>query len=228
MFNPLKALTYIENLAKAISHYPSGFRKPGGVLGNFEDNQAGFYQRNFFDALRDCGFRKTPFQLVFPDQVAGLVGSLDGKKEVHVRFYEDGAVAAEVEGKRFGLEHWDERTDSLDVLEELVQTTMHSYSPNLQEGIRKQFSVKHYESVECEEFGPRFWGPVGLGLRTFFVLHYPVVLTISGYLISEGRFYEAAEPSFIAALETLYILANLELPTQQQPVRHQQSSQQPS
>ena len=145
----MKFLEFMLDTIHAAYLYPSGLTKPSVARGYFSDTEHGNYQRIFFDALLSCGFKRTYFQLVFPRQTAGLIRKIDPPQnemdEIHVRFYDDGAIAAELEYGRFSLGHWREkRESSSSILEEILHTELFALSASTQEGIRKQFAQREY------------------------------------------------------------------------------------
>ena len=99
-----------QDLLYGASKYPSGLLRPDVVRGHFEKNDFGDVQQLFYHQLLDGGFRRTPWQLVFPGQTAGIVMRIDqlpsGVNECHVRFYGDGTIDPELEVHRWGSTHW--------------------------------------------------------------------------------------------------------------------------
>lgn len=60
-----------------------------------------------YAALMDLGFRETIWQFVYSGQIGGLVRTYGrGLIEVHIRFFEDDAIFAELEIGRTGLAHF--------------------------------------------------------------------------------------------------------------------------
>lgn len=62
--------------------------------------------RSIYQKLRELGFQETKWQYIYDGQVAGIVlPYLDGRNEVHVRFYED-RIFAELEIGRAYVSHF--------------------------------------------------------------------------------------------------------------------------
>ena len=112
----MRILQYLADTAHAVREYPFGWIKSSVVCGYFSDDENGKYQQVFFDALLAHGFTRTYWQLVFPGQTAGLIRKIDPPQnemdEIHVRFYDDGVIAAELEYGRFSVGHWREKRES--------------------------------------------------------------------------------------------------------------------
>lgn len=126
--------------------YPNGFTRPKVTLGYFETSGTGILQRLFFDELLGFSFYRTPFQLVFPGQTAGLVRKAGLGIEHHVRFYDDGAIDCEQEILRFGLDHYaGQREHRLDVLEGLLQASI--IGKDWGEQIKPLFKAKNYDEM---------------------------------------------------------------------------------
>ena len=99
-------------------------------LGIFAKDERAEHQKIFFEQLLGLNFRRTPWQLVFPGQTAGLVKrippDLDGINEYHVRFYNDGIVDCEREVDRFSRSHWaGPRHQGTELLETLLGEMCH-------------------------------------------------------------------------------------------------------
>ncbi len=145
----MKFLEFMLDTIHAAYLYPSGLTKPSVARGYFSDTEHGNYQQIFFDALLSAGFERTYFQLVFPGQTAGLIRKIDppqdGMNEIHVRFYDDGIIAAELEYGRFSLGHWREkRESSVCVLENILTRELCHLAPCVQEKLREQFAQREY------------------------------------------------------------------------------------
>ncbi len=130
-----------------LHHFPNGLTNPSVWRGYFADDKTGRVQRKLFDILlEEEDFRRTPFQLVFPGQTAGLIkqtfnykksdneerygadcvnGIDDGIDEAHVRFYRNpdgtGTIDAELEAGRFCAGHYNTRIDGNFFLEEIIK-----------------------------------------------------------------------------------------------------------
>jgi hypothetical protein len=71
----------------------------GEALSNSEDIR-------IYRALKELGFRETPWQLIFDGQIGGLVFPYNrGSNEIHVRFYQD-RIFAELEFSRSSIFHF--------------------------------------------------------------------------------------------------------------------------
>ncbi|MSR85967.1 hypothetical protein EXS74_01060 [Candidatus Woesearchaeota archaeon] len=109
----------------ATTKYPNGFTQPKVTLGYFDNSGVGVLQRMFFDELLGFSFYRTPWQLVFPGQTAGLVRKAGVSIEHHVRFYNDGIIDLEEEHGRFRFSHYTgKREHRKDVLEGLLQASV--------------------------------------------------------------------------------------------------------
>lgn len=109
--NPDKNLfSYILDVWYGMTQFPSGWAKPAVVRGYFDECQDGELQERFFTALLDQGFKRTPWQLILPEQTAGLIKKIEttpeGGNQFHVRFYSDGTIDCELEAHNFSLSHW--------------------------------------------------------------------------------------------------------------------------
>ncbi len=147
------ALSYLSDLIYGASKYPSGWFRPMTVKGYFNTDENGNYQRLFFKELLKIGFRRTPWQLVFPSQTAGLIKRIkplkDGTDEYHVRFYSDGVIDCELEVNRFNGWHWaGPRKHGSYLLEDVLENGSIDLSYEDKEKIKKQLGVKHY-SGKC-------------------------------------------------------------------------------
>lgn len=110
-------------------------------------------QKIFFAVLLKEDFRRTPFQLVFPGQTAGLVKKPDNGcvDEYHVRFYEEGTIDCEKEKGRFHSSHYaGPRTHQLELLEEILERNnlaINNLGSDYTEKIRQLFGEKHYSEM---------------------------------------------------------------------------------
>jgi len=98
------------------AQHPPALVNPLVWRGYFPRTKKGHYQKICFQHLLRDGFKRTPWQLVFPGQTAGLVKliSEEDGNEAHVRFYRDGIIACELEYHRFGNELRHLRGEHLD------------------------------------------------------------------------------------------------------------------
>jgi len=102
---------YIVDLVKGSTKYPWGFMKPGVVRGNFSKSEIGILQARFHRyLLEEAGFKRTHWQIVFPEQVAGVIKLVEeseyGGNQYHVRFYIDGVIESEIEFQTWSFKHW--------------------------------------------------------------------------------------------------------------------------
>ena len=147
----MKNRNYILDLFYGATKYPCAWLKPRVYWGHFSDNQIGSYQRVFFEVLRKNGFTRTPWQLVFPDQTAGLIKKIepkeDGINEYHVRFYGDGIIDCEAEIGRFNKLHWSgPRKNGRELLEQILEEE--TGLMRVKDTIRTMFGTKHF-AEEC-------------------------------------------------------------------------------
>lgn len=106
--------------------FPCGITRPDVAVGRFDSSEVGRTQRKLFDHLLETGFHRTPFQLIFPNQTAGLIKKLKGERDVdeaHVRFYRGGVISCELEYERMGTRHWHGHQDGTDYLEEIIENS---------------------------------------------------------------------------------------------------------
>jgi hypothetical protein len=153
MNNGRKLFDYAIDLLYGASKYPCGWVKPKVYWGHFTDDEKGRNQRIFFDELFYLGFRRTPWQLVFPGQTAGIVKKIEptpeGVDEYHIRFYDDGIIDCELEVNRFNGWHWvGPRRHGVDLLENILDSEMTRLPQDVRDAIRPLFGEKHY-SDEC-------------------------------------------------------------------------------
>ena len=97
------------------------------MRGFFNETSCGHLHQQFFNHLLDEGFRRTPWQLIFPGQTAGIVRRMDttesGANECHIRFYEDGSIDPELEIHRWGSTHWSgPRESGIEYVKTEIQT----------------------------------------------------------------------------------------------------------
>ncbi len=146
-------LNYVTDLYHGATQYPCGWLKPRVVWGHFKPDEIGNLQRSFFDELRAQGFKRTPWQLVFPGQTAGIIKPIpvqeDGVNEYHVRFYNDGIIDCELEVARFDSMHWaGPRRHGVDLLNELIEQAVTISCYQTRDRIRNLFGTKSY-SEHC-------------------------------------------------------------------------------
>lgn len=213
----MKLLEFMLDTLHAAFLYPSGLTQPRIARGYFTPDESGAYQRIFFDELLAHGFSRTPFQLIFPGQTAGLIRKIEppqeGMDEIHIRFYEDGVIAAELEYGRFSLGHWrEERASSVSVLEELLDQELSSLAPCVQEGIRKQFQDRDYSIELTPSKAPLQEHPFSkylhhLGLTAFLTIQTPLTALSAAYYFSKGEMYHALEPALWVLIVDIPFLA---------------------
>lgn len=102
--------TYVVDVFYGATRFPMGWVKPAVVRGYFLPTRQGRLQQMFFEELLKRGFRRTNWQLIFPDQTAGVIKTVSaaasGANQFHIRFYEDGVIDCEFEVSRFNVLHW--------------------------------------------------------------------------------------------------------------------------
>ena len=148
--NPLH---YLDDLYYGATKYPCGWLKPEVVWGTFPTTKVGDLQKSFFYELRAQGFKRTPWQLVFPGQIAGVIKTIppetDGINEYHVRFYNDGIIDCELEFARFHSMHWaGPRRDGTTLLHSLIDNAVSISSQETKTRIKELFGSKDY-SKNC-------------------------------------------------------------------------------
>ncbi len=131
-------ISYTLDLLYGASQYPCGFVKPFVVQGYFNKDEMGIYQKIFFNELLKSEFKRTYWQLVFPNQTAGLVKKIpptnEGIDEYHIRFYNDGIIDCELEVNRFNGWHWvGPKKHNIELLENILNN-----NPNLSLELNKK------------------------------------------------------------------------------------------
>ncbi|MFA6018581.1 MAG: hypothetical protein WC776_05410, partial [Patescibacteria group bacterium] len=90
--------------------YPCALFKPKVFVGYFGNGEKNKDQEWFFRKLLSIGFKRTLWQLVFPNQTAGIIKKISttdtDSNEYHIRFYNDGTIECELEVDRFDIKHW--------------------------------------------------------------------------------------------------------------------------
>lgn len=82
-----------------------------------------------YNALKRRGFRETYWQVVYPGQIGGLIRNpRRGFLELHVRFYEDHRIYAELEVARWALAHF--FMHRMFANEHLIAMLAHDLSPH--------------------------------------------------------------------------------------------------
>ncbi len=213
----MKLLEFMFDTLHAAFLYPSGLTRPSVARGSFTADENGASQRIFFEELLSHGFSRTPFQLVFPGQTAGLIRKIEppqeGMDEIHIRFYDDGVIAAELEYGRFSLGHWREkRNSSVFVLEELLDKECGSLDANALDHIRQQFQERDYSKELSFPAAPLRDHPFSkylgfLGVTAFVTVQTPLSALGALYYFSKGEIYHGLEPALWVALVDIPILA---------------------
>lgn len=133
MHKKLDKFDYSLSLFYTALAHPTGVTRPNVWLGHFSELDPNQYQRKLFEILKkEEGFKRTPFQVVFPGQIAGLIKRISDSErsdyylddcldEAHVRFYADGAISCEIEPNRFRKEHYGKSVNGNNYLEDLMQ-----------------------------------------------------------------------------------------------------------
>ena len=104
------------------------------------------------DELLKIGFKRTYWQLVFPNQTAGLILKIpvlsNGIDEYHIRFYKEGIIDCELEVNRFNGWHWaGPRTSGVSLLNSFLGK-MTKLSSNNKKMIKSQYGTQNY-SKDC-------------------------------------------------------------------------------
>ena len=148
MVHGRKIIEYTLDLIHGARQYPCGWLKPNVVRGYFENNDIGRLQGLFFENLLKRGFERTRWQLIFPNQTAGLVKRIppdrESVDEYHIRFYSDGVIDCELEVNRFNGWHWaGSRKHGIELLENIL-VRIDNLTRIQMEGIKAQFGMKPY------------------------------------------------------------------------------------
>lgn len=103
-----KFFSYLADIIYALLRFPSAWFKLWVVYGYFTKDENGKHQKMLFAKLLEYGFNRTPWQVVFPGQTAGVIKDLNNDKneQYHIRFYDDGTIDCELELNRFERWHW--------------------------------------------------------------------------------------------------------------------------
>lgn len=138
------------DLIYGASKYPWGLFRPSVVWGNFEGNMNGSYQELLFKELIKIGFKKTVWQLIFPEQTAGLIKGTkefgEGTNEYHIRFYKDGTIDCELEVERFNGLHWRGPRKNNKLVFKKILNQIKELSPQDKKIIESLFSNKDYSN----------------------------------------------------------------------------------
>ena len=152
MVHGRQIISYVLDLLHGAKQYPWGWIKPAVVRGYFDKNDIGKYQKLFFNVLQQIGFKKTYWQLVFPNQTAGLIKKIsptaEGGDEYHIRFYKEGVIDCELEVNRFNGWHLTgQRKHGVHLLRDILDNQITNLSVKDKEKIKKQFGVKSYSDT---------------------------------------------------------------------------------
>lgn len=142
--------TYVVDVIYGATRFPMGWVKPRVVRGYFPASETGNLQELFFKELLRLGFRRTFWQLVFPDQTAGIIKTVpmteSGANQFHIRFYEDGVIDCEFEMSRFNVLHWrGVRIQDAALLEGFLADMELPFG--VKESIRRLFGKKQYAQL---------------------------------------------------------------------------------
>lgn len=151
MLNGKNIISYLEDFYYGATKYHCGWLKPKVVRGYFKADEIGQLQRTFFNELLKLGFKRTYWQLVFPEQTAGLVKKVNettsGINEYHIRFYKDGTIDCELEVGRFNGWHWaGPREHGVDFLIDILYNKMESIPEPTKNKIKPLFGTKDYSN----------------------------------------------------------------------------------
>ena len=144
-------LQWADDTYYGATKFPWALVNPRIVLGRFSPDENGDLQKIYFEELLRQGFKRTIWQLVFPQQTAGLIKKIpiqeDGTNEYHVRFYGDGLIDCELEVDRLSTAHWvGPRKHGTYLMEELLDQS--EIELKMRERIRALFGERDY-SVYC-------------------------------------------------------------------------------
>lgn len=207
-----KIIQYGKDIKYAIQNFETGFQRKDVVEGYFVNNNSGNNQRLMYEGMLDVGFKQTYWQIVFPGQTAGLIRkmkpSINGMDEIHVRFYNDGIISAELEYGRFSPGHWRmSREDGNLNLIEILNNEIENVSDEKKAQICSQIAHRDYSAVDQNEF--QMPNLSSIAATAFLAIQYPLTTAGAIYLISQGEFYYALEPGLISAIETIGIIGAL-------------------
>ncbi len=202
-------IQYTKDIKYATQNFETGFSRKDVVEGYFIDNDLGQNQKLLYGSMLGIGFKRTPWQIVFPGQTAGLIRKikphLEGINEMHVRFYSDGIISAELEHGRFSLGHWRRpRENGNNRLVEVIDDEIQNIPPNKKEEIKNQIQYKDPSAISTTEFQMPDLSVVLAS--AFLAVQYPITTAAAIYCISKGEFYFALEPGFLSLIETPVIL----------------------
>lgn len=147
MHHEKNLLSFIVDVWFGMTQFPSGWAKPAVVKGYFEGHEHAVLQELFFNELLLQGFKRTPWQLILPEQTAGLIKKIEttpeGGNQFHIRFYSDGTIDCELEAHNFSLQHWSGyRVKDSNLLHQFLDAS--HISQEKRPHIQKLFGVKDY------------------------------------------------------------------------------------
>ena len=201
---------YVKDLKHTVDNFETGLSRKDVVKGYFVENELGITQNLVYNNLLDAGFKRTALQIVFPGQTAGLIRKIDppieGMDEIHVRFYDDGMISAELEYGRFSLGHYQKsREDGTAELTKIINREISNLSEEEKKSIQPQVSHRDYPAIDSNKVRlPSLPSILALALVS---IQYPASIAGSLYYLNQGDIYAALEPGFISLLETPIFLA---------------------
>jgi hypothetical protein len=130
-----------------MTQFPSGWAKPAVVRGYFDECEEAELQELFFNELLKQGFKRTPWQLILPEQTAGLIKKIEttpeGGNQFHIRFYSDGTIDCELEAHNFSLSHWSGyRVKDPNLLHQFLENSEIPQTHRAE--VKKLFGIKDY------------------------------------------------------------------------------------
>ncbi len=201
---------YVKDLKHTVDNFETGLSRKDVVKGYFVENEQGRIQSLVYNRLLDAGFKRTALQIVFPGQTAGLIRKIDppiqGMDEIHVRFYDDGIISAELEYGRFSLGHYREsRENGTAELTKIINQEISRLSGEEKKNIQQQVLHRDYPAVDPNKV--RLPSLPSILALAFVSIQYPASIAGSLYYLNQGDLYAALEPGFISLLETPVFLA---------------------
>lgn len=203
-------IQYLLDLKHAYSTFQTGFSRPDVYEGYFSNNLFGEFQEEFYGQLLTIGFKRTRWQLVFPGQTAGLIRSveppIDGMDEIHVRFYDNGVISAELEHGRFSPGHWRKnRVNGNDELSTILETEVTDMSDSHKDTVQELFSYQADPVISPIQF--QYTGPSlsSLCLGGLVSLQYVGCIVAATYGLSSENPYYGIEPLLMVLIETPFV-----------------------
>lgn len=142
--------SYVLDVWFGMRQFPSGWAKHSVVRGYFEEHEYAPLQEIFFNELLRQGFKRTPWQLVLPEQTAGLIKKVqttpEGGNQYHIRFYSDGTIDCEFEAHNFSLKHFSGyRVKDPNLLYQFLETSELPFK--VRQEVQKLFGAKDYSKA---------------------------------------------------------------------------------